>query len=754
MRIRHGRNLLASVSRCTSATVLSWCSLAALTIELAALPLAYRPPSHPWEWSRVEVSDSFRPSARQGHAAVEVGQHVYIFGGCEQSVRCYNDIWTFDTDSLRWQQEAQQGERPEPRAGHMAILAGTGIFVYGGANSRETFGCVFKYDLIKRHWTRAVSHFANDLVGPGRRTNHAAALDAQGRIYVFGGYSREGQFLNDLWILGVSEGLSKAYTPNGQLHVTWLKPLSTGIMPEPRESHTMTIVDRKLVLFGGYAASGKALNELHVYDLDASSWSTPQMACAPPPPRQGHSAVRHGHELIVAGGCSAKDGQPVCQSDVWSLDLKLMRWTKQATDSITWSPREGHSATFVRGRMFTYGGCLLGAECYSDIAALDTFTPCPASCGGHGQCMRSCDGNGACNQDLFCRCMDHGFSGHDCLQPVTCLEDCGTHGVCGEDGECQCENGWSGVGCATELACPGALAKCSGQGTCMMNHSCQCLAGFTGPDCALAITFLQQHAECPSGCCGHGTCMGGDCQCTPGWYGIACAISEPVWQSMQRQKLAEREQLLKQAQAKRAQAGKSTQLAESLTQTWQKPSLGGGRVWVRPEAQVEVMQLRRDTQALTAAAEAAEAQAASVGMDQPELLATTCAIDSVHSPSAAVSMTAPSAARLRASRKGFLPSILAAYNSVAPPAKEPAGLPKDFGIGSVANVGHGYGCTNNCNFQGVCEQGVCFCQPSFYGEACGDFRDASILTGFAKIVIFAIVVVGAAIYLSLRSSKP
>jgi len=194
----------------------------------------------------------------------------------------------------------------------------------------------------------------------------------------------------------------------------------------------------------------------------------------------------------VAGGCHVIDEHPACQSDVWSLDMKHLRWVVRSTDSLTWAPRYGHSATFVRGRMFTFGGCLLGAECYEDVAALDTFTPCPSACGGHGQCMRSCDGEGVCSEDLFCRCTEPGFGGHDCLQPAGCLFDCGFHGACGQDGHCRCESGWAGDGCSTKLLCPGSPTMCSGRGVCQGNNTCHCQASFTGPDCGAALTLLQQ----------------------------------------------------------------------------------------------------------------------------------------------------------------------------------------------------------------------------------------------------------------------
>lgn len=55
--------------------------------------------------------------------------------------------------------------------------------------------------------------------------------------------------------------------------------------------------------------------------------------------------------------------------------------------------------------------------------------------------------------------------------------------------------------------------------------------------------------------------------------------------------------------------------------------------------------------------------------------------------------------------------------SVAPPKNE------DFGIQAVNANGHTGNiegeCEDNCNFRGICDAGVCYCQMGFYGKLCG-----------------------------------
>lgn len=264
-----------------------------------------------WAWNRMDT-DGIRPASRQGHAALELGQRVYIIGGCKQEDACYNDVHIFDTENFRWIQEPVDGEVPEPRGGHSASLVGSDIVTFGGASSTETFGDVHVFDPIRRSWSRVAAVSAAGL-GPGRRTGHAAAVDEHGRVWVFGGYDSDGHLLNDLWILKLS-----AFSGSGQegFGATWSKAAPTGPVPDARLGHTMSYVDGKLVTFGGYTASGKTVNDAYAYDLETQRWSLLQTGGTLPGARSAHTAVRHGRDLVITGGCDVSNDRPTCYSDV------------------------------------------------------------------------------------------------------------------------------------------------------------------------------------------------------------------------------------------------------------------------------------------------------------------------------------------------------------------------------------------------------------------------------------------------------
>lgn len=507
--------------------------------------------SDAWKLNFIDVK-GHQPDARQGHAAIEVGRTIYIIGGCLQEIKCFNDVHVFDSGTNKWSEERTSGERPAPRGGHTATLVGSDIFIFGGANSEETFGDVYRFDLVKRRWTR----FETPIRSPTRRTSHAAAVDTNGRIYTFGGYDADGNYLNDLWLLK-----AKPTTSNEEEVPTasWSRLVPSGNVPLAREGHSLTLVDKKLVLFGGYTSKGKAMNDVHAYDLISQTWNEVEASGPLPAPRQAHSAVRHGHDVIIAGGCDVAEESPKCFNDVWSLSLIDMSWTKRTLSGSSWKAREGHTASFIAGEMYSFGGCQLGSQCFSDMTVLDTLDPCPAQCGRHGECVHG----------AYCKCTEPGFTGHDCMQPLSCSMDCGLHGVCSQDGRCSCEGGWSGENCEVAPRCPGSPLVCSGRGECLPGGHCRCQPGAAGIDCfedvqvvkanasevalrkhKLSLLFMNERKgnesapaspkdfgiakindgrigqagapDCKDSCNWRGLCDAGACYCQPGFTGETC----------------------------------------------------------------------------------------------------------------------------------------------------------------------------------------------------------------------------------------
>jgi len=663
--------------------------------------------------------------------------------------------------------------------------------MYGGANSEETFGDLFRLDVESARWSRLQAPLSEATSGPGRRTNHAVVADVRGRIYVFGGYGADGVFFNDLWILKVStthaalEGDSDSSsgaanrTADVASLVAWERPLQRGPVPAAREGHSLTLVGRKLVLFGGYTSGGRTAGDVHAFDIDSQDWVRLQIVGALPPPRQAHSAARHGQEVVIAGGCDVSSEHPRCFNDVWSFSIAELRWTQRSSGSSSFRPREGHSATFLRGEMLTFGGCQLGSECYDDVAVLETHDPCPAACGGHGICVSA----------QFCQCTTPGFFGHDCMQPLTCQEDCGEHGSCSQDGHCTCESGWSGPACATEVPCPGSPEKCSGHGICLASGLCRCSSGFSGPDCAMRVCpqncsghgvcgldsrcacqqgwageacstrLVVLKERCPHGCCGHGLCAAHGCECDSGWHGPLCNANTTVWMAALSHRRAD---LLEEARTKRQKAEQLRLLAEVLASSTSERSAAATPGATQPDL-ARLRQLPSEVRSLLAEALEAEQQAAEVGQGNSTAV-PPIAVGASCSTTAAAWLHAASYS-LAALSEGVVEPITVAGPSFRYMAEQglsavglgsdasmrkssrSAGAPvemrpdiKHFGIWRLndgASVARPVACPESCNFRGICREGVCFCQPGYCGESC-DIRYSADKSSVSLGLLFSI----------------
>lgn len=123
------------------------------------------------------------------------------------------------------------------------------------------------------------------------------------KVYLFGGLANEStnpknnvpRYLNDLYVLDIRSN-----------PVAWEIPVTHGVVPPPRESHTgVAYVDKAtgksmLVIYGGM--SGCRLGDLWFLHTDSMTWERPQVSGITPLPRSLHTATLIGHRMFVFGG--------------------------------------------------------------------------------------------------------------------------------------------------------------------------------------------------------------------------------------------------------------------------------------------------------------------------------------------------------------------------------------------------------------------------------------------------------------------
>ena len=149
-------------------------------------------------------------------------------------------------------------------------------------------------------------------------------------------------------------------------------------------------------------------------------------------------------------------------------------------------------------------------------------------------CANDCGGRGTCKAGA-CVCAK-GFHGPDCSAHTlaACPNSCSGHGACmvreaSGPPVCICHARFVGVACEAEVGCA-ASCNASMNGLCV-GGACQCYPGFTGPDCTLSCPFncTGGHESSTGTAPRRGQCSagGGGCVCAGGFHGAACEYECP-----------------------------------------------------------------------------------------------------------------------------------------------------------------------------------------------------------------------------------
>ena len=157
----------------------------------------------------------------------------------------------------------------------------------------------------------------------------------------------------------------------------WTHPDAQGDSPPPCRAHTATLVDRKIVVFGG-GQGPVYYNNVFVLDTVTRRWIKPNFTSVVPAQRRAHTAVHYRSKIWVFGGGNGLKAL----NDVWTLDVSVpvdrMRWEEVETRGRKPAARGYHTANLVGNVMVVVGGSD-GKECFSDIWCLNLGTPSSSS---------------------------------------------------------------------------------------------------------------------------------------------------------------------------------------------------------------------------------------------------------------------------------------------------------------------------------------------------------------------------------------
>ncbi|CAE7252221.1 GPA3 [Symbiodinium microadriaticum] len=185
-------------------------------------------------WSEVAVGAGPEPSPRFAHFSAMSLNRFWLFAGQNSAADFLDDLWYFTPD-VGWRSEERLGLWPPARQTGAAAADSSGRFwIFGGFRGAEFYNDLWHFT-VEANWTLVDEGSGS---GPSGRAGCSAAMDAAGRFWLFGGFTGNGERLDDLWYFAEA----------------WQKVGSSGLWPPARFAHSSAMdASARFWLFGGRA---------------------------------------------------------------------------------------------------------------------------------------------------------------------------------------------------------------------------------------------------------------------------------------------------------------------------------------------------------------------------------------------------------------------------------------------------------------------------------------------------------------------
>ncbi|KAH9704425.1 Galactose oxidase/kelch repeat superfamily protein [Citrus sinensis] len=253
-------------------------------------------------------------SILSGHSAVNIGKSkVVVFGGLVDK-RFLSDVVVYDIEDYEGELSVfvrgfhdiyPEFVRKFKIMSRLVVVLSDLSFVLRG-------NFVTKSECSIENWNSFVDNKlwfqpectgngSNGQVGPGPRAFHiAVAIDCH--MFIFGGRFGSRR-LGDFWVLDTDIW-------------QWSELTSFGDLPSPRDfAAASAIGNRKIVMYGGWDGK-KWLSDVYVLDTISLEWMQLPVTGSVPPPRCGHTATMVEKRLLIYGGRGG--GGPI-MGDLWAL---------------------------------------------------------------------------------------------------------------------------------------------------------------------------------------------------------------------------------------------------------------------------------------------------------------------------------------------------------------------------------------------------------------------------------------------------
>ncbi|KAL6551901.1 hypothetical protein OROGR_008055 [Orobanche gracilis] len=323
-------------------------------------------------WVRASDSDFTGPlpQPRSGHTAVNIGKSKIVFFGGLVDKKFLNDVTVYDIGCYRlrdndmWFQPDCTGTGsdgnvgPSPRAFHIAVSIDCHMFIFGGRSGGKRLGDFWVLDTDIWQWSELATF--GDL--PSSRD--FAAASAVGYIRCrYGGWDGK-KWLSDVFVLDT-------------ISLEWMELSVSGTIPPPRCGHSVTMIEKRLLIFGGRGGGGPIMGDLWALkglikegeENEPPGWTQLKLPGQAPLPRCGHTVASGGPNLLLFGGHGTGgwlSRYDIYYNDCVVLDRVSVQWKRLPTSNDPPAARAYHSMNCVGSRYLLFGG-FDGKSTYGDL---------------------------------------------------------------------------------------------------------------------------------------------------------------------------------------------------------------------------------------------------------------------------------------------------------------------------------------------------------------------------------------------------
>lgn len=300
---------------------------------------------------------------RLGHSCTAIpdapGEFI-IFGGRTGRFAGDAETWTDDvnllsTTNMSLTRLETYGTKPD-KGRHRAVLAGRVLVIFGGDNYLHFL------DLDTREWSR----LRPPLPYPGPRDGHSFIM-VDKAVWLYGG-EHGYDFKDDMWRVDLTTGID---------NLRWREIPKKDPWPEARTQHSTVFYNGCLYLFGGRYAAPEGhcpyVNDLWKFDLSTETWTRVQYSGLPPQPRESHTVTVIGDNMFVFGGGipTAKRDEYFFTDDAYAFDFRDYTWRSLAMLGHTPAPTAEGTLLALDSQLILVGGHMKTRQCihFAEIRA-------------------------------------------------------------------------------------------------------------------------------------------------------------------------------------------------------------------------------------------------------------------------------------------------------------------------------------------------------------------------------------------------